>query len=255
VEESEALLVDSCRLWSLNNEGYAALVAGDLVRAEQLLAQALQEDPDYAIAHINLGDVYLAQGHTDQALAEYHTAVDLAPGEARFNHKLADKYHDLWLNARDEERLLLAEKYYQAAITANPGFVEPYSGLANLYIMGGVKLDQAKRHLDDAWAILEGSAAYSPLEKTRLKSALRKNFGLLAYNHQDYAAAITYFEEADALSDDFDIDILGILGVAYQAIEQHDQACAAWLRLEQLLQEKGLNAPEWLVTRLTACKS
>ena len=253
-DDSDALTVDLCKLWSLNYDGQVALAAGNLVEAERLLHQAVQEDPTYAIAHMNLGDVYRMQGDIDSTLEHYKSAITLAPDNGYFHHKLADLYHDLWIAAPDTVHFELAEQAYQAAINANPNLVEAYSGLANLYITGYVKLDQATQLLDSAWAILAVSTTYAPEDKARLQSVLSKNLGLLAYNNENYSAAITYLQQADTFSNAYDLEILNYLGLAYKVSAKADEACTTWSRLELIMSEQQLQLPERLVQELAVCK-
>lgn len=56
---------------------------GNLDRAEELLRRALALKPDFAMAHANLGNLYLAR-----AKNAYATALSLQPGNARVSQKL-----------------------------------------------------------------------------------------------------------------------------------------------------------------------
>ena len=203
---------------------------------------------------MNLGDVYRMQGDIDSTLEHYKSAITLAPDNGYFHHKLADLYHDLWIAAPDTVHFELAEQAYQAAINANPNLVEAYSGLANLYITGYVKLDQATQLLDSAWAILAVSTTYAPEDKARLQSVLSKNLGLLAYNNENYSAAITYLQQADTFSNAYDLEILNYLGLAYKVSAKADEACTTWSRLELIMSEQQLQLPERLVQELAVCK-
>lgn len=63
--------------------GIKALQEGDLIRAEQLLSQALQQDPENASALMNLGIVKLHKGERDGAMTAFGKVADLAPGDPR----------------------------------------------------------------------------------------------------------------------------------------------------------------------------
>ena len=51
----------------LNNQGQSAFVADSLPRAQVLFTMALDRDPDYATARINLGQLYRRRGQPDSA--------------------------------------------------------------------------------------------------------------------------------------------------------------------------------------------
>ena len=48
---------------------------GELDRAVQELQRAIAINPDYAVAHTNLGDVYRQLGKTAEAALEYESGV------------------------------------------------------------------------------------------------------------------------------------------------------------------------------------
>ena len=62
--------------------GFAALPQADRVAVEHAIRDfrlALEEDPDFAEAHSNLGLALAAQGSFDEAIVHYRRAVDLKP--------------------------------------------------------------------------------------------------------------------------------------------------------------------------------
>jgi tetratricopeptide (TPR) repeat protein len=63
--------------------------------SETVWTQALASTPNNAIAHNGLGDALMMKGHTDEAITEFHKAIDLCPDcwEIYFNlgHALAKK--------------------------------------------------------------------------------------------------------------------------------------------------------------------
>ncbi len=63
----------------------------DYVRAEQDLLRAMQEDPTYLEAHINLGATYAYAGNMPKAIEQYRIAIALNPfyADVRFNMGVA----------------------------------------------------------------------------------------------------------------------------------------------------------------------
>lgn len=67
---------------------------GDDVQAEENLKKALELEPSYVRANLNLGNLYLKQGLTNQALEQYAAAVSLDPhGEVgQMAQRMIDRY-------------------------------------------------------------------------------------------------------------------------------------------------------------------
>ena len=61
----------------LNNLGRALVETGDFVEAEQALKDALQEDPGYIEARVNLGLLYMKLDRSSQAAEQLRLALDL----------------------------------------------------------------------------------------------------------------------------------------------------------------------------------
>jgi Flp pilus assembly protein TadD len=72
---------DSLKAQSLTQEA-AACIPGDLPKAERLLREALTADLYHGPAHNNLGVVYLRQGELYRAASELEWAQKLMPGAA-----------------------------------------------------------------------------------------------------------------------------------------------------------------------------
>jgi tetratricopeptide (TPR) repeat protein len=62
-----------------NNLAMLALALGDGERAAREIAQVLEQQPEYALAHVTLAQVQLATGERDQARAELDKAESLDP--------------------------------------------------------------------------------------------------------------------------------------------------------------------------------
>jgi Flp pilus assembly protein TadD len=100
---------------ALNRDGATALAAGDLVTAEARLAVAVEYNPRFVEAWVNLGLVELRRGNF--ALARSHLT------KARtLNPDLPAPHHALGLLAEREGRPREAEDHYRDALAVDPGF-------------------------------------------------------------------------------------------------------------------------------------
>ena len=87
---------------------------GELERAEQLLAAALEEEPSLPQLSKNLGDLLYRSGRADEARQAYQRAVKLAP---RLGDDVYFKLGNLAIRERDSQR---AEAYWREALAMNP---------------------------------------------------------------------------------------------------------------------------------------
>ncbi|MGC2518998.1 MAG: tetratricopeptide repeat protein, partial [Burkholderiales bacterium] len=75
----EALAIDPENIDALHFLGVIAFQRAEHERAAELISRALSRNASNAPAHNNLGNVFLAQGKLDEAIACYRKAVELAP--------------------------------------------------------------------------------------------------------------------------------------------------------------------------------
>ena len=161
--------------------GQAALDAGELVNATQIMeavATLLPEDPkahfllgnvynqadqvsqaieqyqivlklqpDSASAHTNLGVVYYKLGDLEKAISEYTTALANEPNDAETHYLLGAAYVQM-------EQLEQGKTEFEAALELDSQLAPPYIGLGNVYLLQG----DAKSALDMA----EKAIALSP---------------------------------------------------------------------------------------------
>ena len=66
-----------------NNYGLAYRAEGDYDRAVEAFTQAIELNPNYAIAYNNRGEVYRDKGNFDLAIADYTKAIELKPNFCR----------------------------------------------------------------------------------------------------------------------------------------------------------------------------
>ncbi|MBI3988277.1 MAG: tetratricopeptide repeat protein [candidate division NC10 bacterium] len=98
-----------------------------LSQAMEAYQKAIEQDSEYADAYVGLGDIKAAMGELDAALALYERALKADPDSANVHYSLGRLYH--------HERGLYYEPIgeYQKAIALDPGLVEAYVALGELY--------------------------------------------------------------------------------------------------------------------------
>jgi len=124
---------------------------GQPAQAESLFLEVLRQSPHCALAHLELGNLWKAQGRLGEALGHLRTAVRLAPREAAawLNCGVAQ----LELGARDE-----AVECFREALVLEPGRPEAHNILAHALLLRG-KSELAARHLTEALRIRPGYGA------------------------------------------------------------------------------------------------
>lgn len=109
------------------------------VEARQAYMQALEADPDFADAHLNLGRLDHEAGELGRAEARYRDAVRCAPEDATCHFNLAVLLDD---RGRPEDAILA----YEQAITRDPDAADAHYNLGLLLESRGRRSD-AMRHL------------------------------------------------------------------------------------------------------------
>ena len=97
----------------LYTDGVSAYRAGDKERAVRLLTEAVRRNPNLAMAHSILGDIYKESGDYNAAVTQYQSLTKLDPFASDSHHRLGVSYHFL-------NRLRDAAASYLRAIRLNP---------------------------------------------------------------------------------------------------------------------------------------
>jgi len=113
--------------------------------AQQAYHQALELDPTFSDAHINLGCLYQEAKKPVQAEAHYRAAIDHAPDDPIPHFNLAALLDDL---GRSDEAI----RAYRQAIDRDPDCADAHYNLGLLYETLG-KRSEAIRHLHKAKAL------------------------------------------------------------------------------------------------------
>jgi tetratricopeptide (TPR) repeat protein len=125
---------------ALNRDGVAALVAGNLEMAEARVALALEYNPRFTEAWVNLGLIDLRRGNFERARRDFVRARDLNPD-------LPAPHHSLGLLSEQEGHLDEAEARYRSALRVDPGFAPARVNLARLLSNRGALEDSREQYL------------------------------------------------------------------------------------------------------------
>jgi len=185
---------------------------GKPATAETFFRQSLKWNVAYSPARHALGVILYRQGLTDQAIAQWRQSVEHDPNAL-------ESYVNLGLALTQQGRLAEAVLAMQQAIRLNPNDPTLYRALG--------RLELQQQHL------VRARRAY--LEASRLDQSDAGTFYILGYLYladRDYDRAISYFEQALALSPNSYLAEQG-LGAAYFE-RQPDLALAHFQRAVSL---------------------
>jgi len=107
-------------------QGLAFIDREEWDKANSAFQQALDNDPELASAHNNLGILFKQKGQVERALSHYRKAVDLLPASAEI-------YNNLGILLREMGRFQEAEKAYLDALRVKEDFAPAYFNLGILY--------------------------------------------------------------------------------------------------------------------------
>jgi tetratricopeptide (TPR) repeat protein len=132
---------------------YSAIAAekqldGDAQAAQQALAAALWWDPESAATFRQRGDLLTDQGHYDQALEDYHRAIELDPDDPVNLIKRSVALQFLGKHAEAIQDWQQLESMWRDR--GQEGFAMALNGLAYARALGNSELDQALAEVNQA---------------------------------------------------------------------------------------------------------
>lgn len=188
------------------NKGVSHKALGDLRLAQDCFEQALALQPDFAIAHYNLGVVLSQSGQFGRALASYERAIVLRPQYARAH---ANQGAALAALNRYEDALRSCER----ALRLQPDLIEAQRNRA-------AALSALQRHPEAlAWCDHALSAAPHDAELLATKANCLLSF-------ERYEEALACADRALSNKAD-DVAALGHRGAALTALHRHEEAIAS----------------------------
>lgn len=158
----------------LNPDYYGAIVnlavayldKGLVDRAIAQSRRAVNRKPNGYGAHVNLGLAYKRKGRTDEAIEEYRAAIRLNPDSA-------GSYNNLGLAYGSQGLLADAIQCYEKAVSLNPDYADAYNNLGIAYAEKG-SLDAAIRQFETAVNLNQKDKDYQ-INLNRARNMKKKN--------------------------------------------------------------------------------
>lgn len=126
---ADALLMDrmlrSETVADLSQFGQELLSRGDFTNAVRIFKRAVELDDGSELNHYNLGLAHARTGKTNEAMAEYRTALEIYPD-------FAEAHNSLGLQLAALGDLAAAEKHYRQAIEVQPDFPMALNNLGTI---------------------------------------------------------------------------------------------------------------------------
>jgi tetratricopeptide (TPR) repeat protein len=196
---------------ALRDRGVCWNARGDFDRAMVDLDEALRQDPQDPVAHMNLGVSWAGKNSPDRAIAEFSEALRLSPRASRAFYNRGAVWHD-----KGDYDKAIAD--YSAAIGLNPKYGRAYLGRARAW--------HDKKVYEKATADLERALE---LQKRGLE-CLTAYAWLLATcpvdKFRDGKRAVSFAQEACKLSGWNDPESLRCLASALAEVGDFDSATA-----------------------------
>ena len=120
----------------LFDQAVVAITAEEYPKAEVLLLEITNDQPELAGPWINLGQVYDALDQPEDARRAFEQAIRANPGNCT-------AYNELGVLSRQAGDFAGAESYYRACLVARPDFKDAYLNLGILYELYLGKLEEA----------------------------------------------------------------------------------------------------------------
>ncbi len=211
---NQILQVDPQNVHAWHLLGVVAAQIGNRERTVEYISHALRLQPDFADAHLNLGNALLEQDKIDEAIVHFRQTLTIRPD-------YADAYIKLGNALCRQEKLEEALAHFQTAVHYNPGDANGHFNLANVLERLG-KLEEATFHFQDALRL-----------RPNFVQALN-NLGNIYLKLERFHEAAACFQQALNLKPDY-VQAHVNLGGLYQAQGKLDLAEAnfqAALRLK-----------------------
>jgi len=242
-------LDSTVRLYCL---GLSAIICDNYEEAINFFKQAIDTDPKYADAYIEMGYCYNKIGRYNEAIECFKQAIRIEPDYARAHYNLGIIYDDLG-------RYYEAIECYKQAIRIKPDYAEAHCNLGNSYINLGrynEAIESYKQAIriepDDAYVHCALGGAYYDLGRYYeaiecYKQAIRIEpddayvhcaLGGAYYNLGRYNEAIDCFKQAIRINPDY-ASAHFTLGLTYLIIEDKGSALEEYKILKNLDKERA----------------
>jgi tetratricopeptide (TPR) repeat protein len=230
-EKSRQAYQNVIELAPRDSEAYSGFVRGYM--AEQMYPDAiavgnkqLEQFPDRAESHANLGAAYLEAGRFDEAAEQYEAAAKFEPGNPRFQVQIGRAYSRdrQWNKARlafgralqldNSPMTLNAAAYYSADAGLD---------LKNAEELSRRSVDTLETQLN---AVKLGDFHRGTLELLNFAGAFWDTFGWIKFKQGDFTTAQKYLSAASDLSEESTIQLH--MGRVEEALGHTEQAMRAY---------------------------
>jgi tetratricopeptide (TPR) repeat protein len=180
--------------------------------------QAIRNKPKLAEAHFNLGVTLQAQGQLEPAIAAYREAINIDPNNAEANYNLG-----IALNKQGKAAEAMAA--YKQAISINPDYAKAYVKL------GGNLTDEGR--IDEAIASLQKALTLNPKDPEAYN-----NMGVALHKQNNLPGAISMWEEAIRLNSNY-AEAHHNMGVALAGQGKLEEAISTLKQASQLYRSQN----------------
>ena len=185
----------------------------DTGTAEKIFKKVIKMNPENAVAHKDLGVIYLNQRLFDYAEDEFRIAMELAPNDFDIIFEYANYLYSV---SKYQE----ADKYYDKALAIKDDVVAK-----SLQAINKIELNQ----LDNARELIESALTEQPEHEY-----IQFLAGRIYYSMEDYEKAKIYFIKS--LEQNPDIETKNLLALCYYQLGEYDKA----LNIFKALLEKNI---------------
>lgn len=173
----------------------------DTGTAEKIFKKVIKMNPENAVAHKDLGVIYLNQRLFDYAEDEFRIAMELAPNDFDIIFEYANYLYSV---SKYQE----ADKYYNKALAIKDDVVAK-----SLQAINKIELNQ----LDNARELIESALTEQPEHEY-----IQFLAGRIYYSMEDYEKAKIYFIKS--LEQNPDIETKNLLALCYYQLGEYDKA-------------------------------
>ena len=173
----------------------------DTGTAEKIFKKVIKTNPENAVAHKDLGVIYLNQRLFDYAEDEFRIAMELAPNDFDIIFEYANYLYSV---SKYQE----ADKYYDKALAIKDDVVAK-----SLQAINKIELNQ----LDNARELIESALTEQPEHEY-----IQFLAGRIYYSMEDYEKAKIYFIKS--LEQNPDIETKNLLALCYYQLGEYDKA-------------------------------
>lgn len=173
----------------------------DTSTAEKIFKKVIKMNPENAVAHKDLGVIYLNQRLFDYAEDEFRIAMELAPNDFDIIFEYANYLYSV---SKYQE----ADKYYDKALAIKDDVVAK-----SLQAINKIELNQ----LDNARELIESALTEQPEHEY-----IQFLAGRIYYSMEDYEKAKIYFIKS--LEQNPDIETKNLLALCYYQLGEYDKA-------------------------------